>query len=63
MGLLSGQLHYEKWKKGLPLTRQQSILANCYMCNGFEESYEDCGCEDTCPLYQYSIYKKRQSDK
>ena len=56
MGLLKGQLEYRKWKKGQRLTRKQAILANCYVCNGLEESGIDCG-GTNCPLYQYHPHK------
>ena len=52
MGQIKGQVQYQKWQKGDKLTRREAILANCYQCNGLEDSNEDCQCKG-CPLYQY----------
>ena len=56
MGMIKGQLEYQKFKDGKPLTRRQSMRALCYECNGFEESNHDCGAKN-CPIYQYMPYK------
>lgn len=56
MGKIKGQLEYEKFKKNKPLTRKEAILVQCYICNGEEESAEDCQ-NVSCPLYQYQPYK------
>jgi len=56
MGVIKGQKEYEKFLKGCKLTRKQAILANCYMCNGLEESNHDCE-GSCCPIYQYHPYK------
>ena len=53
MGQIKGALQYKKFKEGKSLTRKQAMLAHCYMCNGEENSAEDCKGEETCPLYQY----------
>ena len=59
MGKIKGQVEYEKWQKGNHLTRKQVILANCFMCNGLEESNEDCqGTE--CPLYPFQPYRGKK---
>jgi len=61
MGVVLGQRSYKKWQKGKKLTRKHQIFANCYQCNGFEESGVDCGGEKTCPLYPYSPSMQRSS--
>jgi len=55
MGRIKGQKEYAKWQSGSKLTRKQAILANCYMCDGLEDSAEDCEGR-SCPLYQYQPY-------
>lgn len=56
MGKIKGQKEYEKFKQGEKLTRGQAMKANCYMCNGLEDSNTDCqGTE--CPLYPFRPYK------
>lgn len=57
MGMLKGQNEYEKFKEGKALTRKQAMLANCYVCNGQNDSSTDCLGEKSCPLYAYSPYK------
>lgn len=42
MGQIKGANFYAKFKEGKALTRKQAMLAQCYMCNGEEESAEDC---------------------
>jgi len=61
MSIIRGKLEYEKFCKGEKLTRKQTILAQCYVCNGENEGGEDCLGGETCPLYQYFNYygKKR----
>ena len=59
MKRIIGQIDHKKFKKGLPLTHKESILAHCYVCNGFEAGGDDCGCDDCC-LYQFFPYKKRR---
>jgi len=56
MGVKKGQKEYQKWLKGGTLTRKQAILANCYACNGFEDSACDCKAKKACPLYQFMPY-------
>ena len=58
MGKIKGEKEYKKFKDGEKLTRKQAILAQCYACNGFEESAEDCGGK-SCPLYQYHHHRNK----
>ena len=58
MGKVKGQSQFERFGKGVRLTRQESIFAKCYDCNGGRESSQDCGIPD-CPLYPYSHYYQR----
>ena len=60
MGLIKGQLEYQRWKEGKSLTRKEVILAHCYECNAIHEPGTDgvdCSGEDTCPIYQYFPYR------
>ncbi len=57
MGYIKGQIEHKKWQEGKQLTRKQAMLANCYECNGLEESNEDCLGERSCALYPYSPYR------
>jgi hypothetical protein len=57
MGAIKGQKEYLKFKNGEKLTRKQAIIANCYSCNGLEDSATECFGK-SCPLYQYRPYKK-----
>jgi hypothetical protein len=57
MGLIKGQADYARWKKGLKLTRQEAIDANCYICNGRDST--PCGGEINCVLYQYSPFRQK----
>ena len=61
MGVIRGQKEYLTWKQKGKLTTKKAILANCYVCNGFEESAEDCEGEDSCPLYRFSPSGRRLS--
>lgn len=66
MGALKGQREYEKFRSGKQLTRKEAILANCYQCNGHEDSREDCHGAQDCPIYQvshYSGYKMLRTHK
>ena len=63
MTQVMGKLSYEKWKKGIRLTKQQQINANCYECNGFEQGGEDCKGKSHCPLYPWSPSAKRRGYK
>ena len=56
MGVLKGQLEYNKHMDGKKLTRGEAIKAMCYECNGFEDSRADCE-NFNCPLYQYMPYR------
>ncbi len=57
MGGIKGALEFERFKAGKPLTRKGALLAQCYVCNGFEA--EDCQ-GLSCPLYQWSPYNKNR---
>ena len=57
MGIIKGQREYKKFEEGKPLSRKQAILAQCGICNGFED--EDC-LGTSCPLYQWSPYNKKR---
>ena len=50
-----GKAEYNKFKKGIALTRDEAIQAMCYSCSGIDAG-EDCNCEESCPLYQYMPY-------
>lgn len=60
MARIKGSAEYEKFKKGNRLTRRQAMLAQCYMCNGEEESNVDCK-GITCPLYQFQHNHARKT--
>ena len=55
MGIIKGQKQYEQFMRGENLSRSEAILAQCYICNGFEEGGCDCLAK-MCPLYQYFPY-------
>jgi hypothetical protein len=59
MGQVKGQNEYNKFKKGGRLTLKGAILAQCYSCNGFGASNEDCLGLKSCPLYPYSPHGGR----
>jgi len=56
MGKIKGQKEYEKFLEGASLTRKQAILAQCYACNGENESKADCQGK-SCPLYRFQPYR------
>jgi hypothetical protein len=56
MGMIKGKSQYKKWQEGKKLTRREAIIANCYICNGLEESNVDCKGSKSCPLYLYAPY-------
>ena len=60
MGMIKGQKEYDKFKKGLPLSRKGAMLAFCYECNGYEGSNADCGAVK-CPMYRYMPYRGRKT--
>ena len=63
MGAIKGQKEYKMFQKGAKLTRKQAMLANCFMCNGLEESREDCQGK-SCPIYPFRPYKRKfQAEK
>jgi len=57
MGLIKGQTEFKKWQSGKKITRKEAMLAQCYICNGEEQSNEDCEGKQ-CPLYQYHPYNE-----
>lgn len=61
MGGVKGKFEYKKWEKGVKLTRKQTMLAQCYICNGEEDGRMDCQGKDTCPMYPYFSYKGKTS--
>ena len=56
MAGLKGKREFEKFERGEKLTWKQSVRAQCYACNGFQEGMEDCK-GDSCPLYVFFPYK------
>ena len=62
MGKIKGQAEFEKFQAGESLSRKQAILAQCFICNGEEQSAEDCK-GVSCPLYQYHPHKGRKKVK
>lgn len=62
MGKIKGQTEYEKFQKGDKLTRKGAMLANCYICNGLDESNEDCQGE-SCPIYPFQPYRGKKKLK
>ena len=59
MGAIRGAREYRKFLEGNKLTRKQAMLAQCYMCNGEEESAEDCQGK-SCPMYSYQPYRGKK---
>ena len=59
MGQIKGAREYKMFQKGEYLTRKGAMLANCYMCNGLEESAEDCQGKN-CPIYPYQPYRRKR---
>jgi len=57
---IKGAREYEKFKKGMALSRKEAMLAQCYVCNGLEESRADCMAGD-CPLYEYHPHRGRRT--
>lgn len=57
---IKGAKEYHNWKEGKTLTRKQAMLAQCYVCNGEEESRVDCQSKDSCPMYQYFPHKHKK---
>lgn len=54
--MMKGKKEFEKWKTGKPLTRRETMEAQCYECNGQNEGGVDCQGEESCPMYQYMPY-------
>ncbi len=59
MGTIKGAKEYEKFRRGEGLTRKEAMLAQCYDCNGGDESATNCGSR-ACPLYQYHPHKNKK---
>lgn len=57
MSIIKGTKEYKKFKNGDKLTRKQA-MANCYLCNGLEDSNVDCKGK-SCPIYPYRPYKSK----
>ena len=62
MSAIAGHRYYIWFEEGKPLTRKQAMLAQCYVCNGEEESNADCQGTD-CPMYQYHPHRHRTTKK
>lgn len=60
MAGVKGKNQFMKFKEGKFLGMKDAILANCYMCNGYEESGEDCRGKGSCALYAFSPYGRKQ---
>lgn len=62
MAKIKGEKEYRKWQEGERLSRKQAMLAHCYSCNGEGDSGKDCNGRNTCPMYQFFVYRgKRES--
>lgn len=63
MGKLKGHIFYNRFLEGIKLSPRQTIIAQCYICNGeLEGHFEDCRGE-SCPLYPYFkkwVYRVRK---
>ena len=62
MAIIKGQKEYERFKTGERLSYKQSILAQCYVCNGMNEGGEDCK-GVSCSLYQYMPHRAGQKKR
>ena len=60
MANIRGYKEFQKFKAGAKLTRTEAMKAQCYECNGEEESAEDCGGK-SCPMYQYRLYAHKKA--
>lgn len=56
MARIKGSKEYQRFKAGETLTHRQAILAQCYICNGADESGGDCKGK-SCSLYQFMPYR------
>jgi len=59
MGAIRGAREFKKFEEGKHLTRREAILAQCYECNGLDESNVDCT-GYKCPLYEYHPHKGKK---
>ena len=59
---IKGAKQYKDFKKGIDLKPADAIWAQCYVCNGQEDSNVDCGALD-CTLYRFSPYGRKTKDK
>ena len=60
--MIKGQREYERFMRSERLTHRQSILAQCFVCNGMNEGGDDCK-GASCPLYQFMPYRKGRVKK
>lgn len=60
-GMIPGAAEHAKWKRGLPLTLQDAINANCFLCNGREDT--PCGGVKNCALHSFSPFKQTVDNK
>jgi hypothetical protein len=58
MGIIKGETEYKRFSKGERLSYKKAILAQCYVCNGLNESNIDCQGKN-CPLYQFQPYRNK----
>lgn len=58
MGQIKGAKELQMFQNGRHLTRKQAMLANCYVCNGLDESAVDCQ-GVSCPIYPYRPYRRK----
>lgn len=57
-----GKKEYVSYLKGKKLSKEDTIIAQCYSCcNGYDKNTFDCR-SITCPLYPYFPYKKASND-
>lgn len=64
MSQIKGQKEYQKFMNKEALSYKEAILAQCYVCNGQEDSAEDCQAGDSCLLYPFQPYSSnKQKEK
>ena len=61
MAKIKGHVEYDRFLAGEKLSRKEAMLAHCYMCNGLEESAEDCQGK-SCPMYQFQHYQGKKTN-
>lgn len=57
---IAGAKEYSKFKKGEPISRKEAMLAQCYVCNGMEESRADCKGK-SCPMYFWHPHREKKT--